>query len=116
MGRGTPSRGRGAARNNHNTCRHTYGNRGGGQNRSNKLDVSALGLVSPLSGSTGLTALNALHSAVGIGGLGGLQQTTQLGGLLGRGTALTGGVTNELAGLCALLGGSQSHDAALNAM
>ena len=27
-----------------------------------------------------------------------------------------GGVSNELAGLCALLGGSQSHDVTLNAM
>ena len=85
MARGTPSGGRGAARNNNNT----YGNRGGGQNRNNKLDVSALGLVSPLGGGTGLSALNALHSTVGIGGLGGLQQSTQLSGLLGGGTALT---------------------------
>ena len=112
MGRGTPSGGRGAARNNNNT----YGSRGGGQNRNSKLDVSALGLVSPLGGGTGLSSLNALHSAVGIGGLGGLQQTTQLSGLLGGGTALAGGVSNELAGLCALLGGSQSHDVTLNAM
>ena len=103
----------GAARNNNNT----YGNRrGGGQNRTNKLNVSTLGLVSPLGGGTGLSALNALHSTVGIGGLGGLQQTTQLNGRLGGGTALTGGVSNELAGLCALLGGSQSHDVTLNAM
>ena len=58
----------------------------------------------------------ALHQTVGVGGLGGLQQATQLGGLLGGGTALTGGVSNELAGLCALLGGSQSHDVTLNAM
>ena len=43
-------------------------------------------------------------------------QSTQLNGLLGGGTALTGGVSNELAGLCALLGGSQSHGVALNAM
>ena len=115
MGCGTPSGGRGAARNNNNT----YGNRGGGQNRNNKLDVSALGLVSPLGGA-GLSSLSALHSAVGVGGLGGLQQATQLGGLLGGGIALTGGVSNhvsnELAGLCALLGGSQSHDVTLNAM
>ena len=111
MGRGTPSGGRGAARNNNNT----YGNRGGGQNRNNKLDVSALGLVSPLGGA-GFSPLSALHSTVGVGGLGGLQQATQLGGLLGGGTALTGGVSNELAGLCALLGGSQSHDVTLNAM
>ena len=83
---------------------------------NNKLDVCALGLVSPLGGGTGLSALNALHSTVGIGGLGGLQQTTQLNGLLGGGTALTGVVSNELAGLCALLGGSQSHDVTLNAM
>ena len=82
----------------------------------NKLDVSALGLVSPLDGGTGLSALNALHSTVGIGGLGGLQQTTQLNALLRGGTALAGGVSNELAGLCALLGGSQSHDVTLNAM
>ena len=106
MGRGTPSGGRGAARNNNNT----YGNRGGGQNRNNKLDASALGLVTPIGGGTGLSSLSALHSTVGVGGLGGLQQTTQLSGLLGGGTALTGGVSNELAGLCALLGGSQSHD------
>ena len=91
MGRGTPSGGRGAARNNNNT----YGNRGGG-NRNNKLDVSALGLVSPLGGA-GLSSLSALHQTVGVGGLGGLQQATQLGGLLGGGTALTGGVSNELA-------------------
>ena len=90
MGRGTPSGGRRAARNNHNT----YGNRGGGQSRNNKLDVSALGLVLPLSGGTGLAALNARQSTVGIGGLGGLQQTTQLSGLLEGGTALTGGVSN----------------------
>ena len=45
-----------------------------------------------------------------------MQQTTQPNGLLGGGTALTGGVSNELAGLCALLGGSQSHDVTLNAM
>ena len=41
---------------------------------------------------------------------------TQLGGLLGGGSALTGGVSNKLAGLCALLGGSQSQDMTLNAM
>ena len=111
MGRGTPSGGRGAARNN-NTM---YGNRGGGHNRNNKLVVSALGLVSPLGG-TGLSSLSALHQTVEVGGLGGLQQTTQLGGLLGGGTARTGGVSNELAGLCALLGGLQSHDVALNVM
>ena len=29
---------------------------------------------------------------------------------------MTGGVSNELVGLCALLGGSQSHDVTLNAM
>ena len=110
MGRGTPSGGRGAARNNKNN----YGNGGGGGNRNNKLDVSALGLVSPLGG-TGLSSLSALHQTVGVGGLGGLQQT-QLGSLLGGGTAATGGVSNELAGLCALLGGSQSHDVTLNAM
>ena len=47
-----------------------------------------------------------------------LQQTTQLSGLLGEGTAFTGpgDVSNELAGLCALLGGSQAHDVTLNAM
>ena len=111
MGRGTPSGGRGAARNNNN---NNYGNRGGG-NKNNKLDVSALGLVSPLGGA-GLSSLGALHQTVGVGGLGGLQQATQLGGLLGGGTALAGGVSNELAGLCALLGGSQSHDVTLNAM
>ena len=111
MGRGTASGGRGAARNNNNT----YGNRGGGQNRNNELDGSTLGLVSPLDGS-GLSSLSALHSTVGVGGLGRLQQATQLGGLLRGGTALTGGVSNELAGFCALLGGSQSHDVTLNAM
>ena len=114
MGRGTPQGGRGAARNNNN-----YGSNRGGGNRNNKLDVSALGLVSPLGGA-GLGTLGALHQTVGVGGLGGLQQTTQLGGLLGGGTALAGGVSNELAGLCAvhcaLLGGSQSHDVTLNAM
>ena len=41
------------------------------------------------------------------------QQTAELGSLLGGGTALAGGVSNELAGLCALLGGSQSHDVTL---
>ena len=78
MGRGTPSGGRGTARSNNST----YGNRGAGQNRNSKPDVSALGLVSPLGGGTGLSAcaLNALHSTVGIGGLGGLQQATQLSG------------------------------------
>ena len=86
MDRGTLSGGRGAARNN-----NTYGNRGGGQNRNNKLDVSALGLVSPLGGA-GCSSLSALHSTVGVGGLGSLQQATQLGGLLGGGTALTAGV------------------------
>ena len=102
MGRGTPSGGCGAARNNNNN----YGNRSGG-NRNNKLDVSALGLVSPRGGA-GLSSLGALHQTVGVGGLGGLQQATQLGGLLGGGTALAGSVSNELDGLCALLGGSQS--------
>ena len=111
MGRGTPNGGRGAARNNNNN----YGSNRGGGNRNNKLDVSALGLVSPLGGA-GLSSLGALHQTVGVGGLGGLQQTTQLGSLLGGGTALAGGVSNELAGLCALLGGSQSHDVTLNAM
>ena len=101
----TPSGGRGVARNNNN---NTYGYRGGGQNRNNKLDVSSLGLVSPLGGAK-LSSSSALHSTVGVGGLGGLQQATQLGGLLGGGTALTGGASTELAGLCALLGGSQSH-------
>ena len=110
MGRGTPSRGRGAARNNNNT----YENRGGGQNRNNKLDVSALGLVPSLGGAR-LSPLSALHQTAGVGGLGGLQQATQLRGLLGGCTALTGGVSNELAGLCALLGGSQLHDVTLNA-
>ena len=113
MGRGTPNGGRRAAHNNNN---ETYGNRGGGQNRTNKLDVSAVGLVSPLGGSSGLSALNARHSTVGLGGLRGLQQPAQLSGLLGGGTALTGGVSTELAGLCALLGGSQSHGVTLNAM
>ena len=51
MGRGTPNGGRGAARNNNN-----YGNNRGGGNRNNKLDVSALGLVSPLGGA-GLSSL-----------------------------------------------------------
>ena len=74
--------------------------------------------MSPLGGGTGLSALNALHLPVGIGGLGGLQQPVQLSGILGGGTALTGGVSNELAGLCALLGGSQtySHQVTLNVM
>ena len=58
----------------------------------------------------------ALHHTVGVGGLGGLQQTAQLGGLLGGVNALAGGVSNELAGLCALPGGSQPHDVTLNAM
>ena len=117
MGRGTPNGGRGAARNN-----NTYGNRGGGgQGRPNKLDVSTLGLVSPLGGGIGLSALNALHSTVhvgirGIGGLGGLQQSAQQNGLLGGGTAINGSDSNELAGLYALLGGSQSHEVTLNAM
>ena len=81
MGRSTPSGGRGAARNTNNN----YGNGRGGGSRNNKLDVSALGLVSPLGG-TGLSSLGALHQTVGVGGLGGLQQT-QLGSLLGGGTA-----------------------------
>ena len=88
MGRGTPSGGRGAARNNNNN----YGNRSGG-NTNNKLDVSALGLVSPLGGA-GLSFLGALHQTAGVGGLGGLQQTTQLGSLLGGGTALAGSGSN----------------------
>ena len=96
MDRGTPNGGHGAARNNNNT----YGNWGGGQNRNNKLDASALSLVSPLGGGARLSSLSALHATVGVGGLGGLQQATQLRG----GTALTGGVSNELAGFCALLG------------
>ena len=113
MGLGTPSRGRGAARNTNNN----YVNSRGGGNRNNKLDVSALGLVSPGPlGGAGLSFLGALHQTVGVRGLGGLQQTTQLGSLLGGGTAIAGGVSNELAGLCALLGGSQSHDVTLNAM
>ena len=48
MGRGTPQGGRGAARNNNN---NNYGSNRGGGNRNNKLDVSALGLVSPLGGA-----------------------------------------------------------------
>ena len=36
--------------------------------------------------------------------------------MLGGGTSLTGGVSNELAGLCALLGASQLHQITLNAM
>ena len=71
---------------------------------------------SGITPGAGLSSLSALHSTVGVGGLGGLQPTTQLSGLLGGGTALTGGVSNELAGLCALLGGSQSHDVTLNGM
>ena len=71
----------------------------------------------PLVAVLGLVPFgNALHSTAVIGGLGKLQQSTQLNGLLGGGTALTGGVSNELAGLCALLGGSQSHDVTLSAM
>ena len=73
------------------------------QTIATKLDVSALDLVPPLGGGTGLNALNAPHSTFGIGGLGGLQQPAQLSALLGGGTALTGGVSNGLAGLCALL-------------
>ena len=70
--------------------------------------------MSPLGGGPGFGALNAHHATVGLGGL---QQQTQLSGLLGGGTALpTGGVSTELAGLCALLGGSQSHQVTLNAM
>ena len=84
--------------------------------RTNKLDVSALGLVSPLGGGTGLSALNALHSTVVIRGLGGLQQLAQLNGLLRGGTDFTSGVSNALAGLCALPGGSQSQQVTLNAM
>ena len=111
MGNGTPNGGRGAARNNNST----YGNQGGRQNRNKKLDASALGLVSPRGGGNVLSSLSALHSTVGVRGLGRLQQTTQLGGLLGGGTALTGGVSNKLAGLCVVLGGSQSHYVTLNA-
>ena len=113
MGWSTPSNkgGRGTARNN-----KTHGNKNGNGSRTNKLDVSALGLVSPLCGGAGLGALDALHATVGLGGL----QTpqTQLSGLLGGGTGpqTKGGATTELAGLCALLGGSQSHQVTLNAM
>ena len=64
MGRGTQN----GARNNNNS--NTYGNERGGKNSTSKLDVSALGLVSPLGGGTGLGALNAIHSTVGLGGLG----------------------------------------------
>ena len=112
MGRGTPNGGRGAARSNHSA----HGGRGAGQNRDSRLDVSALGLVSPLSGGTGRTDLNALRATAWMGGLGGLQQATQLSGLLGGRGCSSGGVSNGLAGLCALLGGSQSHDVTLNAM
>ena len=94
MGRGTPQGGRGAARNNNNT---NYGSNRGGGNWNYKLDVSALGLVSPLGGA-GLGTLSALHQTVGVGGLGGLQQATQLGGLLGGGTALAGGVSKSWLG------------------
>ena len=96
MGRGTPRNGgRGTARNN--------GPKNGNGARTNKLDVSVLGLVSPLGGGASRGALNALHAKVGLGGL---QQQNQLLGLLGGGTGLqtTGGVSTELAGLCALLG------------
>ena len=70
--------------------------------------------MSPLGGGPGIGALNALHATVGLRGL---QQQTQLSGLLGGGTGLpTGGVSTELAGLCALLGGSQSHQVTLKAI
>ena len=88
MGCGAQTGGRGAECNDNNS--NTYGNKSGGGNRTNKLDVSALGLVSPLGGGTGLGALNAIHSTVGLGGL--LQQQTQLQSLLREGTSLTGGV------------------------
>ena len=64
MGRGSPSGGRGAARNNNSN----YGNRSDG-NSNNKLDISALGLVSPLGGAW-LSSLGAPHHTVGAGGLG----------------------------------------------
>ena len=73
MGRGTPHGGRGAARNNNNNNNNNYGSNRGGGNRNNKLDVSALGLVSPLGGA-GLGTLGALHQTVGVGGLGGLSE------------------------------------------
>ena len=94
MGRGARNGGRGAHNNNNS---NTYGNKRGGGNSTNKLDVSALGLVSPLCGGTGRGALkcNAMHSTVGLGGLGGLPQQTQLQSLLGGGTNLTGGVSNH---------------------
>ena len=70
-----------------------------------------------LGGGTGLGTLNALHATVGLGGL---QQQDQLPGLLGGGAGLqiAGGVSTELAmaGLCALLGGPQSHQVTLNSM
>ena len=56
--------GRGAARNNNNN-NNTCGNKSAGQKRTNKLGVSALGLVSPLGGGTGLSALNAINSTEG---------------------------------------------------
>ena len=100
MGRRAQNGGHRTARNNNNSaCRNTSG----GGNRTNKLDVSALGLVSPLGGDPGRGALNAIGSTAGL-----QQQQTQLSGLLRGGTTLTGGVWNELDVLCALLGGSQS--------
>ena len=78
MGCGAPAKGGCGA--GHNTSTDQYGNKNNGGNRANQLDVSALGLVSPLGGGTVLGALNALHATVVLGGV---QQQNQLSGLLG---------------------------------
>ena len=67
MGREAPAKGgRGTVRNTNTQ----YGNKNtNGGNRTNQLDISALGLVSPLGRGTGLGALNAPHATVGLGGL-----------------------------------------------
>ena len=97
---GTPGNkgGRGTARNNNST----YGDKNG--TRTNKLDVSALGLGSPLGGGAGrgLGALDVLHAIVGLGGP--QTQQTQLAGLLGGGTGLpsTGDVSNNVSNIEAM--------------
>ena len=65
-----------------------------------------------------LGSLDDLHDIVTVG-LGGPQtQQTELAALFGGGTVLqtTGGISAKLAGLCALVGGSQLHQVTLNAM